>query len=365
MSVTLKQSVGEFLREARATRGITLEDAARETNIAKRYLEALENDQFGYMPAEMYTPGFLSAYAEVLELDKDVVLAMYNKAISKEQEVPLQELYEVARPVNRVRKEIWLIALGIPFAALFIYLIGLGLSSLGRIQKNTATQALSTAVIKLEELAADNTFDTGMRDTVAFEREGKRYTLEFQGIRNTNQIAFRLGKNTYVQKIGDILSADLTQDGINDIGIEIIDVGENAVRFSFATQNISASLNSNPMSFDIKPYAPSIKAETPLAPVGGNTSFRLRVQAEAAVWLQHQSDAAPSQETLLDPGEDKIISFTDSLILLLGNAGAAELSFIELPGVVVRGGAVGETTYSLFYKKGENDKAQLFRAQLK
>jgi hypothetical protein len=51
--------LGETLRRARLSKGITIEDAERVTRIPRKYLEALEVENYGILPAPVYARGFL------------------------------------------------------------------------------------------------------------------------------------------------------------------------------------------------------------------------------------------------------------------------------------------------------------------
>jgi hypothetical protein len=57
------------LRQARLRRGETLNTAARQTRIPKRFLEALEDERFRDFPAPVYLRAFLKDYCDFLELD--------------------------------------------------------------------------------------------------------------------------------------------------------------------------------------------------------------------------------------------------------------------------------------------------------
>ena len=53
--------IGGELTRAREGRGLTLEDAERDTRISQRYLQALEDERFDVIPAPVYARGFLSS----------------------------------------------------------------------------------------------------------------------------------------------------------------------------------------------------------------------------------------------------------------------------------------------------------------
>ena len=60
---------GAFLRKVREIRGLELGDIAQRTKISERYLRALEEEQFGDMPAAVYVRGYVTEYARALRLD--------------------------------------------------------------------------------------------------------------------------------------------------------------------------------------------------------------------------------------------------------------------------------------------------------
>jgi cytoskeleton protein RodZ len=71
-------SVGAYLCGLRAQRGVSLEELARTTRVAPRYLEALEADAFDRLPAPVFTRGFIRAYCQALAQPPDEALACYE-----------------------------------------------------------------------------------------------------------------------------------------------------------------------------------------------------------------------------------------------------------------------------------------------
>lgn len=74
-----QKSIGEVLRAARESRGWNFTDLQRMTKIQAKYLQALEYNDFEYIPDKTYTRSFLQRYAEVLELDATVLLDAYDQ----------------------------------------------------------------------------------------------------------------------------------------------------------------------------------------------------------------------------------------------------------------------------------------------
>jgi cytoskeleton protein RodZ len=69
---------GDTLRQARRARGLSLEDAERETRIPFKYLAALEDQEYGALPTLVYARGVLRAYASFLDLDPEPLLAQFR-----------------------------------------------------------------------------------------------------------------------------------------------------------------------------------------------------------------------------------------------------------------------------------------------
>ena len=65
--------IGATLRKARQDAGVTLEDVEEDTKIRKRYLTALEREDYADLPSAVYARGFLKTYANYLGLDGEAL----------------------------------------------------------------------------------------------------------------------------------------------------------------------------------------------------------------------------------------------------------------------------------------------------
>lgn len=87
--------LGEILRRARTSKGVTFEDAERVTRIPRKYLEALELENFGILPAPVYARGFLRSYAGYLGLDAAELLPFFPVGHVDEPKLdPLPQVHE-------------------------------------------------------------------------------------------------------------------------------------------------------------------------------------------------------------------------------------------------------------------------------
>jgi hypothetical protein len=75
---------------------MTIEDAERATRIPRRYLEALEQEDFGILPAPVYARGFLRSYSGYLGLDPADLLPFFP--VGHVDEPKLEPLPDVKQP---------------------------------------------------------------------------------------------------------------------------------------------------------------------------------------------------------------------------------------------------------------------------
>lgn len=81
-------ALGPYLRDLRERRGLSLEEMARATRVATRYLEALEADDFRALPAPAFTKGFIRAWCQAVGADPAEALARYQPHAGPEHPRP-------------------------------------------------------------------------------------------------------------------------------------------------------------------------------------------------------------------------------------------------------------------------------------
>lgn len=85
--------LGETLREAREAKSLSIHGVERELRISRKYLQALEDEDYDSLPAPVYARGFLRTYAQFLGLDPAELMPLFQPAAQREKVVePLPEL---------------------------------------------------------------------------------------------------------------------------------------------------------------------------------------------------------------------------------------------------------------------------------
>jgi len=84
--------LGEKLKTAREAKGLDYDQASKDTKIAVRYLQSLENEDFSDFPGEAYITGFLRNYGAYLDLDVQELLSLYRALKIQELPIPVKQL---------------------------------------------------------------------------------------------------------------------------------------------------------------------------------------------------------------------------------------------------------------------------------
>lgn len=81
----MDRGVGTILQQARLRRQVALEDVEAKTRIRLRFLRAIENEEWDVLPGDVYTRGFIRAYAAHLGLDGERLAADYRESVESER----------------------------------------------------------------------------------------------------------------------------------------------------------------------------------------------------------------------------------------------------------------------------------------
>jgi len=289
------ESIGEFFRQVRETKGLTIDEVASKTRIRTDFVKALEEGNFAKLPDQVFARGFVRSYARSLGLDEEDAIhrfaqsagTYYDKQAERERLRVRQAEEERKRQVNRKAVAI---AIGLAILTL-IFLLSREQSSLLVRRSNSDLQPSPS--------------------------------------KRTAQPAPESQESPPSQKAEEILPSLKTKPSDPPSSSAEVSAG-NSVEPASKSATASA--------------APALTAPSPSlpgsdGPLGGISlegseatggQLALELEATELSWVVVQIDGGSPQEVLLRPGEKATWKGQDQFTLTLGNAGGVKA---ELNGV--------------------------------
>lgn len=283
------ESVGEFFRQVRETKGLTVDEVASKTRIRTDFVKALEDGNFARLPDQVFAKGFVRSYARSLGLDEEDAIhrfiqsagSFYEKQDERER-LKVRQLEEDRKRQSN-RKAVT-IAIGIAVLTL-IFLLSREQSSVFR--RGVPEQGPTTK----------RTIQTAKETPPSMARETER-TVE-------------------VPKPTD------TPAGAPKAATEAPPRQEPAAPTGTASRSEPETVST------VSTVSPG--SDGPLAGIAlnateaiGDGQLVLDLEATELSWVVVQIDNGSPQESLLRPGEKAHWKGQDQFILTLGNAGGVK-----------------------------------------
>ncbi|MEY3712493.1 MAG: hypothetical protein RL321_113 [Pseudomonadota bacterium] len=102
----MSESIGSLLSSARATKGVTLAEAAAQLHCDEALLRALESDRFEELGAPVFVQGHLRRYADYLGAPTDQLMSAW--ALLRAEKLAEPDLARIPRaPVPAVDPKVW------------------------------------------------------------------------------------------------------------------------------------------------------------------------------------------------------------------------------------------------------------------
>jgi cytoskeletal protein RodZ len=212
-------SLGEKLRLAREEKGYDLEQVSRETNIAIRYIQGLETEDFSAFPGEPYVLGFLRNYSEYLGLDVQEQLSRYRSLKIQEQPIPVEQLLRSPVPVGKIVTGILiaLVVLGAGGGGFYLY------THRPVRDKTPVAVAREAVAYPMTAEPLERRFYPG--DSIITPLGSDSYKLIFANLGEAVTLTTPSGQ--VILDLGQEVTIDLNDDGIVEMRITAADFAKN------------------------------------------------------------------------------------------------------------------------------------------
>ena len=149
---------GDFLRQARERRGLTLQQIARETKIPFRHLDALEHGNLSDVPQGIYRRAEIRAFAQSVGLDQSVALAELERALQASHPRKQTQASALRRPVRHLNRGL---------VAAIIGLSALAASAFSLWTRGMSTSTEPQSSVRIDTAASASTASTSAAATPA------------------------------------------------------------------------------------------------------------------------------------------------------------------------------------------------------
>jgi cytoskeletal protein RodZ len=214
------ESPGEKLKTARNEKGLSIDQVSHDTNITIRYIEALEDENYGVFPGEPYVIGFLKNYSAYLELDVQKILSLYKAFRIQEQPVPVEQLLKHPPKIPKF------------FIPAFIILIILGAGGWGIYQlilnwQERPVQNTAAVRVPVEYIMEGNFMERRFykNDSILIQKDNEMYKLELFNL--SEAVTIRTPGGSVILDLSQEANIDLNNDEIPDLRITVADFAKN------------------------------------------------------------------------------------------------------------------------------------------
>jgi len=279
------ESVGEFFRQVRETKGLTVDEVASKTRIRTDFVRALEDGNFAKLPDQVFAKGFVRSYARSLGLDEEDAIHRFIQSAGSFYEKQDERERLKVRQIEEDRKR--------------------------QSNRKAVTIAISIAVLTLIFLLSREQSSVFRRGAPEQGPTTKRTTQA------AKEIAASTGRDP--ERTTEAPKPDLSVGAPKATTESTQPVTPVGVATRSEPETVSTVSTASPGS------------DGPLAGIAlnatesfGDGQLVLDLEATELSWVVVQIDNGSPQESLLRPGEKGHWKGQDQFILTLGNAGGVK-----------------------------------------
>lgn len=330
-------TAGALLKKAREEKRISLRQAADDTKITARHLQAIEDDNYMVFPGETYALGFLSSYAMYLDVDPEQVKRLYKGSQLTETETPLHELMQptiqISDYIERFAKPLIIIPLAVVVVTGIVILAMRFMGDSSPAKPGNETQ--SNAVANFTR-----------NSTTVPETESDHVKLQPgrpspQIIKKGRAINFSVQNTEVYIVLRDIISDDKT--GNYTVELEIypgrkkytlkeeqpIDIEDPAISRKFKVTLSGVTANNAKLVIDLGEEVPVAEnAGAAEVRVSNPDNFLIRLEGTLTgdTYVEYFVDGKPGKRGLFKKDTPLLLEANDSIQIKIGDAGDVKLT---------------------------------------
>ncbi len=349
------ESIGARYRQTRETRGYTLEQVARDTHIARRFLEALEDEDFAIFPGEPYLLGFMRTYANYLGIDAEETVTLYHNLKLQEQPPPIDELINRRPAVPLGRIALILVAVVAAGAVIYLAVTG-GLFDPSERREAAAAPAAEPAIAyHMADEIVERRFSEG--DRIIVPVRGAQFPVDLVRV-DDGATVLASGREQRI-RVGEEVLIDVNDDAQSDLRIIVrsVDTADTPRSVVMRLDRGAAATAAG------RPVVQDPVGEVVAAPSIGSTlepsreesvrliavydepqEFVVSVEFAGHAMFRYEADGQARVERYYLPGETLQMTVRDRLKLWVSNAASARL---QVAGQEMSLGDPGEVTAGL------------------
>jgi cytoskeletal protein RodZ len=363
------KNIGSLLSATRTEKDYTIDDVARETNIAKKYIAALEAEDFDQFPAEAYVLGFLKNYGDFLGLDVNALLERYRVLKIQEQPVPMTELLN--RPSNLPRILIT--------SVIVVVVVSLVCGAAFFIVNLTSAKPSADIVVHkpveytLNEGVLEQRFFTG--DSIVIPVGESAYKIELKNLGEAITLVTPGGDKFLDLNQGALF--DINDDGYPELNVTASDYAENKpdmgafLRFVLSGPD-AVFAEGTPPAAASSGEAPAVQTGSANIVWASNNPypFTLQINFQGYCMLRweilRETNRQTRNERYFVRGDELSIQAQNGVRLWISNAGSAKIQAIGGGHTAtVKAGNAGEVVVTdIFWQRGDDGRYNLLQLQL-
>ena len=280
------ESVGEFFRQVRETKGLTVDEVASKTRIRTDFVKALEDGNFARLPDQVFAKGFVRSYARSLGLDEEDAIHRFIQSAGSFYEKQDERERLKVRQIEEDRKR--------------------------QSNRKAVTIAISIAVLTLIFLLSREQSSVFKRGTA---EQGSATKRTAQAVKEIPAATVREPERPAEVPKPTETSATVTKTTTD------VPPRQEPVTSAGTVSRSEPETGSMPSPGSDGPLAGIALNATETV---GDGQLALDLEATELSWVVVQIDNGSPQESLLRPGEKAHWKGQDQFILTLGNAGGVK-----------------------------------------